>query len=115
MQNDRFLVLFSFQKILDNAIKYSHPGDAIYLEASAEGEQIVLAITDFGTGIDPEQKESLFSFQSPVTKGTQGEIGAGLGLKIVKNFIILMGGEIEVNSSENTGTQVAVTLPQPVK
>ncbi|MGO1728826.1 MAG: sensor histidine kinase [Flavobacteriaceae bacterium] len=111
LQTDNFLILFILKKIIDNAIKYSHSGKSIYLEVSKNEGQVILSITDFGVGMELNQIDMLFSFPSIITKGTQGEIGPGLGIKIVKGFVSLLLGKIKVHSSQTLGTTVSIIFP----
>lgn len=112
LQTDRFLIQFVLKRILDNAIKYSQNGKTIQFEVSKQKNKIVLSVIDFGIGMEPNQLDLLFSFPTIITKGTQEEIGAGLGLKIVKNFVFLLLGKIEVDSTKNEGTTVSIILPE---
>ncbi|MFD2788552.1 Signal transduction histidine-protein kinase BaeS [Arenibacter antarcticus] len=112
LHNDELLLLFILKKLIDNAIKYSQPNEAVQFEAVEVNNTIILSITDHGLGMTEETRESLFTFQSPVFQGTKGEIGAGLSLKIAKNFVSLLHGKIEVVLTENVGTKIAVFLPR---
>jgi len=112
IQSDVFLLDFIFNKLLHNAIKYSHPGSEVHFNTYEKDNSILLSIVDFGIGIAQGNLESIFSFPSPVFEGTNGEVGAGLSLKIVNNFVSLLGGSIKINSSENKGTTVTVSLPK---
>jgi signal transduction histidine kinase len=69
-------------------------------------------VVDFGTGIGEKYLSAIFNYDNPVFTGTAGEKGAGLSLKIVKNFISLMHGNIKIISSENKGTAVSIFLPK---
>lgn len=111
-QNDNILVFFILKKLLDNAIKYSHSDNPIYFEALKENKTIILSIIDSGAGMPPEIQKLLFTFPSPVFQGTNGEIGAGLSLKIARNFVSLLQGKIEVESAKNVGTTISISLPQ---
>jgi len=115
LQTDRFLILFIFKKILDNAIKYSHPGKSIEFTASKRKGKVILSVTDFGIGMGDDQLNMLFSFPNIITKGTHGEIGAGLSLKVVKNFVFLLLGKIEIQSDKAKGTRVSIILPKKTK
>lgn len=115
INTDRLLIFFILKKIMDNAIKYSHPDGFIFFKVAETHKGATLSITDQGIGMDKNQSETIFSFDSPVFRGTRGEIGAGLSLKIVKNFVYLAHGKIEINSSKNKGTTVSVFLPKIVK
>lgn len=108
---DRLLLEYVLNKILDNAIKYTFSGQDIYLRYSIEDNQAVISVADSGVGMGQKYLSNLFSYDSPVFTGTAGETGAGLSLKIVKNFVSLMCGNIQIISAENKGTTVSIFLP----
>jgi signal transduction histidine kinase len=110
-QNDNFLIFFVLKKFLDNAIKYSHKESVIYFEATLAEKTITLSIKDQGIGMAQLTQESLFTLQNPVFQGTEKEIGAGLSLKFAKNFVHLMHGKVEIESTENVGTKISIILP----
>ncbi|MFL9833716.1 sensor histidine kinase [Chryseobacterium terrae] len=107
---DRLLLQYVLDKILDNAVKYSFPGQDIYLQEVTEGDQVILSVVDFGTGMPEKYASSIFTYENPVFQGTAGEKGVGLSLKIVKNFVSLMHGNIQIISTENAGTTVSLFL-----
>lgn len=109
---DHDLISFVLERIIDNAIKYSHHGRSIFVTAEETSEESVILIADQGTGMNENQLKSIFTFDSPVYRGTEGETGVGLSLKIVQNFVYLMDGRIEIDSSVNTGTTVKIILPR---
>lgn len=108
---DRLLLEFVLDKIFNNAIKYSFPNKDIYLQVVTEGNQVILSVIDFGTGMHEKYLSSIYTYDNPIFQGTAGEKGVGLSLKIVKNFISLMHGNIKIISSENSGTNVSLFLP----
>ena len=72
---------------------------------------------DSGVGIKPEILSTLFSGKiNPSRRGTEREPGTGLGLSICKDLITLNGGQIWVESQENSGSEFIFTLPsgQPI-
>lgn len=111
LTNDRVLLEYALDKIFNNSVKYSLPGQDIYLESVTKGGQVVLSITDSGTGMNEKYLLTIYTYDNPVFLGTAGEKGVGLSLKIVKHFISLMGGDIDIISSENNGTTVSLFLP----
>lgn len=111
LTNDRVLLEYVLDKIFNNSVKYSLSGQDIYLEGAAKDDYVVLSVTDFGTGMNEKYLSSIYTYESPVFLGTAGEKGAGLSLKIVKHFISLMGGNIDIISSEDNGTTVSLFLP----
>lgn len=110
LTSDRMLLEYVLDKIFNNAVKYSFPGQDIYLQAITEGDQVVLSIIDSGTGINEKYLPAIYTYGNPIFLGTAGEKGAGLSLKIVKNFISLLNGNIQIISAENKGTTVSLFL-----
>ena len=107
---DRILLEYVLDKIFDNAVKYSFPGQDVYLQEVTEGDQVVLSVIDFGTGMNEKYLPAIYTYDHPVFLGTAGEKGVGLSLKIVKNFISLLNGNIQIISAENKGTTVSLFL-----
>lgn len=104
------------QNICDNAIKYTHVGRvAVHIHdialATARRE-LNISVVDTGIGID---EEKLDYYLSPFTQEdmslTRNEQGAGLGLAIVNQLLVVMGGSMEVNSDKSRGTQFLIKIP----
>lgn len=112
LTTDRVLLEYVLDKIFNNAVKYSLPGQDIYLQGVIEGDEVILSVIDFGTGMDEKYLSAIYTYDNPIFQGTAGEKGVGLSLKIVKNFISLMRGNIDIISSENNGTTVSLFLPK---
>ncbi|QWT86283.1 HAMP domain-containing histidine kinase [Chryseobacterium sp. PCH239] len=110
LTGDRMLLEYVLDKIFNNAVKYSLPGQDIYLQEITEGDQVELSIIDSGTGINEKYLPGIYTYGNPVFLGTAGEKGVGLSLKIVKNFISLLNGNIQIISTENKGTTVSLFL-----
>lgn len=110
LTSDRLLLEYALDKIFNNAIKYSHPDQDVYLKVITEGDEVVLSVIDFGTGMNEKYLSAIYNYGSPIFLGTAGEKGAGLSLKIVKNLISLMYGNIQIISAENKGTTVSLFL-----
>ena len=71
---------------------------------------LVLVVTDLGMGIPPEDIATIFE---PFHRGknVSNIPGTGLGLNIVKRFIDLLRGQIEVISQVNQGTKIIIEIP----
>lgn len=97
--------------LLSNAVKYSVDGaGSITLGAKKTNSEIVMWVQDNGVGIsETEQKEVFDKFY----RGSSGvrKAGTGLGLSMVKNFVELHGGYVEMHSELNKGTMVTCYLP----
>ena len=110
LSGDRMLLEYVLDKIFNNAVKYSLPGQDIYLQAITKDDQVVLSLIDFGTGMNEKYLSEIYTYNIPIFLGTAGEKGVGLSLKIVKNFISLLNGDIQIISAENKGTTVSLFL-----
>jgi signal transduction histidine kinase len=110
LTTDRLLLEYVLDKIFNNAVKYSLSGQGVYLQEVTGGDQVILSVTDFGTGMDEKYLSAIYTYDNPIFQGTAGEKGVGLSLKIVKNFISLLHGNIDIFSSENKGTTVSLFL-----
>lgn len=106
------------QNLLSNAIKFSFPGEYVELRAYLQHKRIIIEIQDYGIGIPPDLQARLFELNSPTNRlGTQGEKGTGYGMPLVKEYLEMMNGTIQVNSREVAerdtprGTKIILTLP----
>jgi signal transduction histidine kinase len=72
----------------------------------ADGERVVVEVSDTGSGITSEDREKIF-----LPFFTTKPSGTGLGLSIVKKIVDLHGGDISVESTPGRGTRVRVALP----
>jgi len=101
-------VLFN---LLSNAVSFSLEGGRVTVAARREGDRaLVLAVADEGVGIPEEQLKSVFDRFYTRRQGPHRG-GAGLGLSIVKSFVELHGGTVDIASREGRGTTVTCRLP----
>ncbi|NOU48194.1 MAG: tetratricopeptide repeat-containing sensor histidine kinase [Bacteroidales bacterium] len=98
--------------LLNNAIKFSPRGGVIRISCETKNEFITVHIHDQGVGIPKEQQMNLFDIgNATLRQGTENELGTGMGLVLVREFIQLMGGDIWVSSEEGKGSVFSFTLP----
>ncbi len=99
--------------LLNNASKFTQEGGQIEVNASAQGETVVIVVSDNGPGIEPSVLDTLFE---PFTQGRitldRGQGGLGVGLSIVKKIVELHGGTVRVATSDR-GTAFTLVLPVP--
>ena len=98
--------------LVANALKFTHRGGAVTIEARRDGETFVMSVADTGVGSAPEHFGRLGDpfFQVRGSYARTHEAG-GLGLSIVEGLVKLHGGEVDVCSRVGEGTRVTVRLP----
>ncbi len=98
--------------LLDNAIKYTHPGGSITVGANTQEGFVEVFVRDTGVGIPAEELPRLFERFYRVDKARSREMGGtGLGLSIVKHLVGAQNGSTRVESRVNEGSTFYFTLP----
>jgi signal transduction histidine kinase len=97
--------------LIDNAVKYSPPGDEVRVEAAASNGQLVIEVRDRGPGIPPEHQRVIFEKFGRVNVGDTGKPGTGLGLFIARSIAEAHGGSLEVRSAPDRGATFRLSLP----
>jgi two-component system OmpR family sensor kinase len=107
---DRDLLFLAIHNVMDNAIKFTKPGDTIEIRASEDGSNIRIEIADTGPGIPPDEIDQVWGelFRG---KGARGIQGSGLGLALVQAIIRRHGGTAVIRSQLEKGTVITISLP----
>ncbi|MFC3711418.1 ATP-binding protein [Sphingoaurantiacus capsulatus] len=96
--------------LLANAIRFTPPGGHVELAATGNARGVTIRVIDNGVGIPPEEQELVFDrFWKGSNAGPQG---VGLGLALVRQFVELHGGQVELESRVGGGTTMTVRLPR---
>lgn len=97
--------------LLSNACKYSDEGATISLGISSRDNEVEIVVSDDGIGIADIDQSLVFQrmFRAPSTSKLHE--GTGLGLYLIKKYLELMKGNINLYSKEGQGTSFVVTLP----
>ena len=97
--------------LISNGLKFTASGH-VEVKATAQGDALLLSVTDTGIGIDAKVLPRLFE---PFTQAddtlTRAFGGAGVGLTVCRSLVDLMGGRIDVESVVGQGSVFAITLP----
>jgi signal transduction histidine kinase len=105
-------VLFN---LLSNAVKFTPAHGQITLAATRmtakAGEEVVFTVADTGQGIAQDEQHRVFGSFVRGVRAEPRKTGAGLGLSLVKSFVELHGGRIEIASVPAEGTTFLIHLP----
>ncbi|QXE90444.1 response regulator [Geomonas subterranea] len=112
MMLDRDKISFAVRQVIDNAIKFSKETGIVCVTLRNLEGQCEITVQDNGIGIPTEQLPKLFEKFYQVDAEHTGQVrGFGLGLFYVREFIRMHGGTVSIDSEENVGTRVVITLP----
>jgi signal transduction histidine kinase len=112
VEADALMLRSILQNLITNSIKFSLKGGVVIVTARCMNQLTEVCIMDSGIGMDEYTRENLFNrSNSPSMSGTNNEMGTGLGLLLVKDFVNQLGGILRVESEIKKGTSVYFTLP----
>ncbi|NQU86704.1 MAG: hypothetical protein HQ541_13175 [Mariniphaga sp.] len=114
---DPNMLTLIYRNLLMNAIKFSNPGNKVFIDAEDHGNDFVrFSISDKGVGMEKDKIETLINPDiSSSTRGTDGESGTGLGLMLCIEFVTLHKGKIWVESKVNEGSTFFFTIPKQIQ
>ncbi|CCH53007.1 histidine kinase [Fibrisoma limi BUZ 3] len=98
--------------LLANAFKFTPSGNEVRMSVRYDPQQFTFAVEDTGIGIPPAHLARIFErFYQVDGKINRPYEGTGIGLALVHELANVLGGRIEVKSTENVGTTFRVTMP----
>jgi two-component system sensor histidine kinase KdpD len=106
---DEVLLGQALFNLIENAARVAPPGTAVEVQASREGDEVVLAVADRGPGLPPGSEERVFEKfwrGDDVARG-----GAGLGLAICRGFVEAHGGRVRAENRPGGGSRFEIRLP----
>ena len=112
VQADRDRLTLALDALIENAVDHSEPDGRIELSARRSGEQVVLAVRDWGSGIPAADIGHIFDRFTRVGTGRSRDTGGfGLGLAVVKAIAEAHGGTVGVRSTVGHGSVFELSLP----
>ncbi|NUS27949.1 MAG: HAMP domain-containing protein [Streptomyces sp.] len=98
--------------LVSNALRHTPVGGTVTLAARCEGDDVVLEVTDTGSGIAPEDIPQVFDrFWRAEKSRSRRTGGSGLGLPIVRHLMAAHGGTVEVASEPGAGSVFTLRVP----
>jgi signal transduction histidine kinase len=110
---DRLTQVFS--NLFSNAIKYSPNGGEIRIAGQVLGNQVVVCVSDQGSGIAPEDIPHVFDRFYRAKEASRTTKGTGLGLYLAKAVIEAHHGRIWVDPRPGDGARICFSLPREAK
>lgn len=98
--------------VMENAAKFSPPGEAVEVTARLVEGELRIDVLDAGPGIPDEERARIFDMFYTVGRGDRGRHGTGLGLTICQGMIGAHGGRVQaLPGRDGRGTLIRITLP----
>lgn len=110
VSGDEDLLFLAVYNLLDNAIKFTCPGDRVEVRAFEDRGIVAVEVADTGMGIPADELPHIFE---PLFRGqgAQGTEGSGLGLALVKTVVERHSGTVSVHSRPKQGSIFTLRLP----
>jgi len=109
---DKIKVMQILINLLGNAIKFTPEHEAVTVKVTQEQQQLKIQVIDSGVGIAQADLKNIFKpFHQVSNSLSHLTQGSGLGLTIVKELCVFLGGDVCVQSELNHGSTFTVTLP----
>ncbi len=109
---EKLILLEVMTNLLSNALKFSE--GRVSFNVKATTENLTFEIRDSGIGIPQNEQEKVFEALYRASNNDEVR-GNGLGLSIVRDYVMLIGGSIRLQSAVNQGTLVSVSIPLSAK
>jgi two-component system OmpR family sensor kinase len=110
ISGDQDLLFLAVHNLVDNALKFTRPGDTVEMRAFEDGARLVIEVADTGPGIPAAEVahiwEELYRGQ-----GARGIAGSGLGLALARAIVERHKGQVGLRSREGQGTVFMMRLP----
>jgi signal transduction histidine kinase len=110
VQGDPDLLLMAVHNLLENAVKFSRPGDTLELRAFEDRQEIIIEVADTGPGIPDDEQPHVWE-ELYRGKAGRGVPGSGLGLPLVRAIIDRHAGSVGLRSLVDRGTVFTLRLP----
>lgn len=112
LAGNRTQLITALVNLVENAIKYSSPGDSVRVRALRDAGDVSIVVQDTGRGIPARDLDRIFERFYRVDRSREATTGGtGIGLSIVRHVALNHGGEVSVESFEGDGSTFTLRLP----
>lgn len=99
--------------LVSNAVKFTPDGGTVEVEATRQGDDVVIRVSDTGVGVPSADRDRIFESFQQGRRGTAKEEGTGLGLTLSRKIVALFGGTLWLEPERAVGSVFGVRLPLP--
>lgn len=110
LNSDPVMIRMALRNLLTNAVKFSQEGQCVEIKADQTSENLAIHIVDHGIGMTEEQLQKALDGQLS-RFGTKGEVGSGMGLSLVKQFLEKQDGKLLGQATIDQGCVFTIVLP----
>jgi signal transduction histidine kinase len=97
-------------ELVDNALKYSKPGQKVHVRGTKVEEEYVIEVIDNGRGFRIASLDDIAAFKQYNRKKFEQQ-GLGIGLYLVKRLVDFNQGQLKITSLEGEGTRITIEVP----
>jgi signal transduction histidine kinase len=109
---DSLMLRSILQNIVTNAIKFTpQSGGSVKVTAQTMDSMVEICVQDSGVGMSKEIQDKILGNSNLSSPGTDSELGTGLGISLIKDFVSQHGGSIMIDSQPGKGTCFKFTVP----
>ncbi len=108
---DTELLGLAIRQVIDNALKYSPPTSVIHIRLSARENAIDLSIRDEGPGIPDVDQPHVFDKFYRGSNTRSALAGTGMGLAVARQILRSHGGDVELATSSEKGSEFIISVP----
>lgn len=110
--SDKTIIQTAVRNLITNSLKFTPEGGKIIIASNIDDNYINISVSDTGVGIREDDIKSILNFDKYFkTRGINGELGSGVAIKIIKEMLEKIGGQIEIESEIGKGSTFSVKLP----
>jgi len=108
---DTDLMQLALRQLIDNALKYSPRRSVVQISSQLAGANVVIAVRNQGEPLSESERARIFDKFYRGHNVRHQVAGTGMGLPVARNILLAHGGDVQLRSSDEAGTEFVITIP----